>query len=92
MAGSLYESRLEGALVLAKLPLQRFLSLPLKALPKLVQRHLQPCEIRTENTWSLSLSLVGLRILSSIGDGNKRENRCWYREGLGESKAVYTGL
>lgn len=90
MAGSLYESRLERALVLAKLPLQRFLSLPLKALPKLVQRHLQLCEIWTENTWSLSR--VGLTILSSIGDGDKRENRCWYREGLGESKAVYTGL
>lgn len=47
-------------------------------------------EMWTENT--SSLSRVGLIIPSLTGGGDERESRCWQREGLGESKAVYTVL
>lgn len=53
-AGSLCESRLERALMLAKLPLQKSQTLPLRELSKLFQGHLQLCEMWTENTWFVS--------------------------------------
>lgn len=93
-AGSLCESRLERALVLAKLPLQRFLwACPFKTLPKRVQRHLQLCVIWTENTWSLSSWVNnpicdwrwGLENEQASGAGDQGE-------GLPERKAVYIGL